>query len=352
MNWETRVSLYKAIEERRGHPLIAMVTSKRGGAFSHMAADALPCLIDQLDQLEKDTGEVDLLLASLGGDPMTAWRIVSLIRQRFEKLSVIIPNSAYSAATVVALGADEIIIHPNGHLGPVDMQITTFQDGNPKQFSTEDISAFLEFVRDTLRITDQEHIRVLFEQTCKEVGSLGIGFTARSTKLAVDLGERMLALHMKNDEQGLKLRTIVENMSRKFQSHAYPVSRNEAIELGLPIAERDEELEKLIWELWLNIASDLKEDIPFDPLVEFLNSAEGTKLLNSTFEVQEDGSNACQSPSVGPIDFEVKLALLESVRGAHSNITRGKIFACRTADLSFDYNAVTLFRGWQKEEQK
>src|SRR5207248_5172045 len=111
------------------------------------------------------------------------------------------------------------VMHPNGHLGPVDMQITTHSESGPKTFSTEDISAFLDFVRDNLKITDQEHIRMLFEVTCKEVGSLGIGFTARSSRLAVDLGERLLALHMNDDDSRSKLRSIVENMSKKFQSH-------------------------------------------------------------------------------------------------------------------------------------
>src|SRR5882762_1868134 len=247
-----RVELYKKIEAHRKRPLIVYVTSKRAGIAAYMATDALPCIIEQIDRLPKEAKAVDFLIVSYGGDPMVAWRILTLIRQRLGEegnVAVLIPQSAYSAATLVAFGADEIIMHPNGHLGPVDMQITTVgESGQPKRFSTEDISAFLEFVRDNLKITDQEHIRILFELTCKEVGSLVIGFSARSSKLAVDLGERLLALHMADDENRSKLRSIVENMSRKFQSHAYPVSRKEALDMGLPVnKEQDTELEKLMW---------------------------------------------------------------------------------------------------------
>ena len=103
----------------------------------------------------------------------------------------------------------------------------------------------------------------MFELTCKEVGSLVIGFSARSSKLAVDLGERLLALHMTDDESRSKLRSIVENMSRKFQSHAYPVNRKEALEIGLPVnKDRDDTLEKAMWEVWLNLEQDLKENTP------------------------------------------------------------------------------------------
>ena len=236
MSWSDRAGLYEKIENLRGRPLLAYVTSKRDGASAHMASDAIPYLIEQLDNLPDKTEAIDLVIASYGGDPMVAYRIMSLIHQRVEKVSVLIPQSAYSAATLLALGAHEIVMHPNGHIGPVDMQIIT----PAKRFSTEDIPAFLDFVRETLKITDQEHIRALFEITCKEVTSLGIGFTVRSSKLAVNLAERLLALHMTEDEEKAKIPSIVENLSRKFQSHGYPVDRDEAIEIGLPVnKERD-----------------------------------------------------------------------------------------------------------------
>src|SRR5260370_12709971 len=174
MGLNERIGIDKKVEEHSKRNLLVYVTSKRDGVNSSMATDALPYLIDQLDQRSSRTTELDFLIASFGGDPMVAWRIMSLIRQRgIDKVSVLIPQSAYSAATLLALGADEIVMHPNSHLGPVDMQITTFSEGKRHQFSTEDISAFLDFVRDNLGITDQRHLRRLFEITCKEVGSLG-----------------------------------------------------------------------------------------------------------------------------------------------------------------------------------
>ena len=263
MSWKTRTALYRRIEEHRKRPLVVYVTSKRVGVNSFMSTDALPYLIEQIDALPPDTKAIDFLIASYGGDPMVAWRISSLLRQRVEDVAVLIPQSAYSAATLVALGANEIIMHPNSHLGPVDMQIQIPPQGDggqAKRFSTEDISAFLDFVRDNLKITDQEHIRALFEITCREVSSLVIGLTARSSKLAVDLGESLLALHMKGDENRPKVKAIIDSMSRKFQSHSYPVNRKEAIEIGLPVKkEQDPSLEKLMWETWLDIEEELKE---------------------------------------------------------------------------------------------
>jgi len=327
-----------------------------------MSSDAFPHIIEQLDSLPAKTDALDFLIVSHGGDPMVAWRLLSLIRQRVKDVAVMVPQSAYSAATLVAFGANEIIMHPNGHLGPVDMQITTVGDsGQRKSFSTEDITAFLDFVRDNLKITDQEHIRMLFEVTCKEVGSLGIGFTARSSKLAVDLGERLLALHMKDDDNRSKLRSIVENMSRKFQSHSYPVNRTEALELGLPVnKERDEELERLMWDVWIDLELDLKETIPFHPLFELLNSAEASKLLapvplinlpmaasaSAHFQTTIADVNTNASVKVDAVDFEHINAIVESRRLAAMHVTRGKILSTRNPDLMIHYNMVHTSRAW------
>jgi hypothetical protein len=368
VSWVERIALYTKIEEHRKRPLIVYVTSKREGVYATMATDALPHIIEQIDALPAGCDELDFLIASYGGDPMVAWRIMNLIKQRVKHVAVMIPQSAYSAATLVAFGANEIIMHPNGHLGPVDMQITTIGDsGQAKRFSTEDISAFLDFVRDNLKITDQEHMRILFELTCKEVGSLVIGFSARSSKLAVDLGERLLALHMTDDESRTKLRSIVENMSRKFQSHAYPVSRKEALELGLQVnKERDADLEKLMWEVWLSLEQDLKERTPFDFVFELLKSPEAGKLLSPVPQLEIpmcseasahwntslDDLKKASTVTINPVDFEYMTAMVESSREAYSNITRGKILSCRNPDLMIHFNRVVTSREWEKEKRK
>jgi hypothetical protein len=280
MGLKERLAFYQKIEGHRSRPLLVYVTSKRDGVEAAMATDALPYLIDQLSLIPADATQLDFLIVSLGGDPMVAWRIMSLIRERVDNVSVLIPQSAYSAATLLALGANEIVMHPNSHLGPVDMQITTFSEGRRRLFSTEDISAFLDFVRDNLSITDQRHLRRLFEITCKEVGTLGVGFTARSSKLAVSLGERLVGMHLTDDASGTKRKSLVEKLSRQFHSHAYPVSRKEALDIELPVnRERDPALEALMWELWLDLEDELQERRPFSPIIELLNSPEAAKLL-------------------------------------------------------------------------
>jgi hypothetical protein len=360
MGLPERLEIYKKIEGHRKRPLMSYVTSKRDGVLSAMASDALPYLIEQLDALPAGTTELDFLIVSYGGDPMVAWRIMSLIRERVDKVFVLIPQSAYSAATLLALGGNEIVMHPNGHLGPIDMQITTVSEGQKRMFSTEDISAFVDFVRTDLAITDQKHLRRLFQETCREVGSLGVGFNARNQKLAITLAERLLNMpHPENDGGS---HAIVESLSHQLHSHAYPVSRKEALNMGLPVnKDRDATLESLMWALWLDIEDELQERRPFDPVSELLNSDQKDVLLSDAPQLNlpenTQGSTHVSadldgvskaSKTVKPIDFCVIDAIIESGRLACRGITKGKILAARQPNLYIRYNALVTFKGWEK----
>src|SRR5205807_5854070 len=112
---------------------------------SMMAADAIPEFQDQLDKLPKDKKQADLLVVSNGGDPTVAWRMITLLRERVDEVGVLVPQAAYSAATLLALGANKLVMHPNGNLGPVDPQISVKKHGEKEaqQFGFEELAGFL-----------------------------------------------------------------------------------------------------------------------------------------------------------------------------------------------------------------
>ncbi len=66
---------------------------------------------------------VDLMLHSLGGDIDAAEKIVYMCRSRVSSLRVIVPEYAKSAATLIALASDEVVMGLASELGPIDPQI-------------------------------------------------------------------------------------------------------------------------------------------------------------------------------------------------------------------------------------
>jgi len=357
-----RVALYAELETLRERPLIVYITSSRYGASSMMAGDAIPEFQDQLERLPADTKKADVLVVSNGGDPTVAWRVITLIRERVDEVGVLVPQAAYSAATLLALGANEIIMHPNGNLGPVDPQISVRKHGEKEaqQFGFEELAGFLEFAKKEVGLTDQEHRLAIFELFCKEVGAVPVGVAARSSLLSLTMGEKLLRTHMKADADTQRAKAIAESLNKAFFHHGYPVGRKEAREIGLPVAPSNAAVEGLMWKIWQDVETELKIRKPFSPHFELMASAEAGKLLAP---VQQVNLPAALPPQVvqqlvqqllqnavvdvNPVDFEFTTTVMESRRHASREMLRGKVLATRMPDLNLRVNAVTTLAGWE-----
>jgi hypothetical protein len=354
-----RVGLYQQLEELRNKPLIVYVTSIRQNAEGQIGQDAIAELLDQLQKLDQNTNDLDLLVVSNGGDGTVAWRIASLIRERVDNFSILIPQAAFSAATLLALGANEIVMHPNGNLGPTDPQITNLQKG--VRFGSEDVQAFLKFVRNDVGLTDQLPLRDLFQKFSEEVGFIGIAAAARGSQLSKTMGEKMLRLHMPDTaERKQSARTISESLNTRYFHHGYPLSRTEASEVGLPVAAENANLEALLWSIWQDIESDLKIREPFNAMDLFrkdgncsamfapvpqlsippgASQQEAQIILNMFFQL-------ASQYQVPPTKFEFVTGIMESRRHASKSVLSGSVFGARLQDLNMRISIVPEKSGW------
>lgn len=67
---------------------------------------------------------LDLLIHSPGGSGDAAEQLVNYLRQKFSDIRVIVPSQAMSAATMMACGANIIVMGKHSALGPIDPQFT------------------------------------------------------------------------------------------------------------------------------------------------------------------------------------------------------------------------------------
>jgi len=134
-----KAQLLKNIEGVRGSRVITYVTNDRPGpANGRVAADVIPLFSKQLREIAPNgkVPKIDLFLYSTGGDTMVPWRLVSMIREHCDQFSVLVPYKAHSAATMIALGADEIVMSDLSELSPIDPSTANFfnpEDPNNKQ---------------------------------------------------------------------------------------------------------------------------------------------------------------------------------------------------------------------------
>jgi len=336
MGYSERIIIYKKIEESRGKPLIVYATSIRNGASGNMNQDMIPHFIYHLEMISKDVKEIDLLILSNGGDPIVSWRVISLLRNRFSKITVLVPYTAFSAATLLALGADDIIMHRNGNLGPLDMQITVppkVAGMAPQQFSFEDIMNYFKFMND-IGLKDQAIIASALIELTKEISPLTLGGAKRSSQLGLSMAEKMLSMHMKDLS---KAKLISEKLNTQYYHHGYPVDRKEAKDIGLTITDNPE-IEELMWEISQDILSDFKVSKPFDP-----NTIANEKIQKRT------------NIQIGQIytDTEVvKYGIIENkdlVSSFEANIV---LTYQRQKDLSLQINMQIANGCWETKENK
>lgn len=83
-------------------------------------------IVDQLDELP-GAESLDVILETPGGSGEVVEDIGKLLRSKYERIGMIIPGTAKSAGTILAMCGDEILMGPASALGPIDAQIPSPQ---------------------------------------------------------------------------------------------------------------------------------------------------------------------------------------------------------------------------------
>ena len=101
--YKQRLKLYKQIEKKRKSRVLLYVTGDRQKLETQIHSEVGDFLADHLDTFNLPK-KISLILYSRGGDTLSAWMIVNMIRLFCDEFEVIIPAKAHSAATLFAWG--------------------------------------------------------------------------------------------------------------------------------------------------------------------------------------------------------------------------------------------------------
>jgi len=127
----TRQKLIQRIQKLRAGRKLIVYTASPMHQFNNIMQQDIPLFEDMLRVASSEKG--DLMINSPGGDPEAANRIIMMCRERFKnEFNVIVVNSAKSAATLIALGADKIFMGYLAELGPTDPQVQIRTPGIPQ----------------------------------------------------------------------------------------------------------------------------------------------------------------------------------------------------------------------------
>lgn len=279
---DSRVELIREIEKQRNSRLITYVTNTRLGLEVHMAQDVVRYIFDLLVKFRsenkgKKCKQIDLFIHSNGGDGTVPWRLVTLIREFCERFTVLVPYRAFSAATLTALGADEIVMHPMGMLGPTDATVANqFNPPDPTRpgqrlgISVEDVTAYIQLVKDDVGIQHEDELIQAFSPLAQHIHPLALGNVKRTMSQSRMMARKLLELHMLPDMRH-KVDEIVDNLTSKLFFHGHPINRAEARDqIQIPtVKDASVELEPVMWELYKQYESEMDLIRPLDFLTQF-----------------------------------------------------------------------------------
>lgn len=225
-----------------GEPVITYWNSTKGSICQNDVI-GLYALLRNTGKLARLT----LFIKSDGGSGQAALRMVNLLRGYVDHLTILAPLECQSAATMLALGADRILMGPLAHLSAVDTSLT--HDLSPIDRDNDRVSVSNDELLRVIRLWDEQGKTSKanpYEALFPFVHPLVIGAVDRSSALSTRICEEILSYHIHNQA---KAKAISGILNSGYPSHSYPITLREAKRIGLNAESMTEEVNSLLFEL-------------------------------------------------------------------------------------------------------
>ncbi|MBD2204263.1 hypothetical protein H6G33_26550 [Calothrix sp. FACHB-1219] len=156
---------------------------------------------------------IDLILHTPGGLVLATEQIARALIRHPSKVTVFVPHYAMSGGTMLALAADEIVMDANAVLGPVDPQLGNFPAAS------------------ILKVVKDKPIGEIDDQTL---------IMADLSAKAIQQVQRFVRTLLKDSIPKQKvspenIEPIIEALTTGRVTHDYPITVEEATEMGLPV---------------------------------------------------------------------------------------------------------------------
>lgn len=198
-----------------------------------------------------------MVLVTEGGNPDVAYRIARALQDNYTHFTVIVSGYCKSAGTLIALGANALVMSDYAELGPLDIQMKKDDHLGENQsgltipnalHSLQEYSymAFQEFFIETVkrsrgRITTKTASKIatdlvtgLFAPVFQQLDPLHIGEAGRANSIAEHYGIRLIAKSKITNKKGLQY------LIAQYPSHGFVIDRKEAERIFETVKEPDE----------------------------------------------------------------------------------------------------------------
>jgi Serine dehydrogenase proteinase len=181
-----------------------------------------------------------LILCTFGGVADAAYILARFLKRRYQKFTLYIFGYCKSAGTIIALGADEIVMSRRGELGPLDVQLLKADELLFRSSGLEVAQAVRSLSDSAFEIFEKHFLQIIRRgggaittRTAAEIASnLAVGLIAPITDqidpLRVGEVERSMNISF---QYGIRLCGDVERVNylvRNYPSHSFVIDFEEA----------------------------------------------------------------------------------------------------------------------------
>ena len=201
----------------RGYSVVILY---KRGRIDSTDTDKLFQALQEIDPNKRNN--VLLIIESGGGDPKSGYQISKLCREwAADSFMVAVPRHAKSAATLIALGADQVHMGPLSELGPVDPQ----SRGVPLLAIQDSIETITQCVNDN---PGDSGAKMWAEYLRSQFKFDQLGRNQRATESLVQYAERLLVAG-KSDRP--RANEIANRLVHDYKDHGFVIDSEEAIEI-------------------------------------------------------------------------------------------------------------------------
>jgi len=213
----SRTRMIRELEKRRRSRVIALVHRQE---TMSLLGFPLVRYIDIEDseevlraiQLTDPNLPIDLILHTPGGLVLAAEQIAHALVSHPAKVTVFVPHYAMSGGTLLALAADSIVMAPHAVLGPLDPQLERYPAAS------------------ILRAVE------LQKQRNKDIEDQTLILADMAEKAMNQVREFVIRLLKRKQWDDERARKVAEILTEGRWTHDYPITVEDARELGLPVS--------------------------------------------------------------------------------------------------------------------
>lgn len=269
------------------------------GEISNANADVLIKVVQNI-QDKKDT--VVLTLATFGGAPDAAYRITRFLKRQYKKFILFIFGYCKSAGTLIAIGADEIVMSDLAELGPLDIQISRPDDF--KSSSGLDLDQALDELTNRIyNVFEDCFVKTIYRgggiistRTAADIASaIAVGLLSPVTAQIdpLRLGENARQIQIAND-YGIRLNpgkaSMISRLVSGYPSHSFVIDYQEAITLFGNVRQ-PQEAECVLEEVLYQCARSPMADVLIMDLNNLTNSNPTIENTQDNEEEEEEDDN-------------------------------------------------------------